>query len=90
MNLSIKENGFIYIFYHLIEHDLTAFFKGVAIQVIGGYFMNIFDIDYNKKEKDLFKYHYTFLLSELLILNYEFFNTGQDAFYNLQKKKNKI
>lgn len=32
--------------------------------------MNIFDIDYNKKEKDLFKYHYTCLLSELLILNY--------------------
>ena len=36
--------------------------------------MNIFDIDYNKKEKNLFKYHYTCLLSELLILNYEFSN----------------
>ena len=54
--------------------------------------MNIFDIDYNKKEKDLFKYHYTCLLSELLILNYEFSNheyngiTGQDVFYKLQKK----
>lgn len=54
--------------------------------------MNIFDIDYNKKEKNLFKYHYTCLLSELLILNYEFSNheyngtTGQDAFYKLQKK----
>lgn len=36
--------------------------------------MNIFDIDYNKKEKDLFKYHYTCLLSELLLLNYEFSN----------------
>ena len=34
--------------------------------------MNIFDMDYNKKEKNLFKYHYTCLLSELLILNYEF------------------
>ena len=54
--------------------------------------MNIFDIDYNKKGKDLFKYHYTCLLSELLILNYEFSNheyngtTGQDVFYKLQKK----
>lgn len=54
--------------------------------------MNIFDIDYNKKEKNLFKYHYTCLLSELLILNYEFSNheyngtTGQDVFYKLQKK----
>ena len=54
--------------------------------------MNIFDMDYNKKEKNLFKYHYTCLLSELLILNYEFSNheyngtTGQDAFYKLQKK----
>lgn len=54
--------------------------------------MNIFDIDYNKKEKDLFKYHYTCLLSELLILNYEFSNheyngtTEQDVFYKLQKK----
>ena len=54
--------------------------------------MNIFDIDYNKKEKDLFKYHYTYLLSELLILTYEFSNheyngtTGQDVFYKLQKK----
>ena len=50
--------------------------------------MNIFDIDYNKKEKNLFKYHYICLLSEfLLILNYEFSNheyngtTGQDASY---------
>lgn len=54
--------------------------------------MNIFDMDYNKKEKNLFKYHYICLLSELLILNYEFSNheyngtTGQDAFYKLQKK----
>lgn len=54
--------------------------------------MNIFDIDYNKKEKALFKYHYTCLLSELLLLNYEFSNheyngtTGQDVFYKLQKK----
>lgn len=54
--------------------------------------MNIFDMDYNKKEKNLFKYHYTCLLSELLILNYEFSNheyngtTGQDVFYKLQKK----
>ena len=54
--------------------------------------MNIFDMDYNKKEKNLFKYHYTCLLSELLILNYEFSNheyngtIGQDVFYKLQKK----
>lgn len=54
--------------------------------------MNIFDKDYSKKEKDLFKYHYTCLLSELLILNYEFSNykyngiTGQDVFNKLQKK----
>lgn len=34
--------------------------------------MNIFDIDYNKKEKNLFKYHYTCLLSELLILTMNF------------------
>lgn len=54
--------------------------------------MNIFDKDYSKKEKDLFKYHYTCLLSELLILNYEFSNykyngiTGQDVFNKLQQK----
>ena len=54
--------------------------------------MNIFDIDYNKKEKDLFKYHYTCLLSELLLLNYEFSNheyngtTGKDVFNKMKKK----
>lgn len=37
--------------------------------------MNIFDMDYNKKEKNLFKYHYTCLLSELLILNYFIFKS---------------
>ena len=54
--------------------------------------MNIFDIDYNKKEKDLFKYHYTCLLSELLLLNYEFSNheyngtPGKDVFNKMKKK----
>jgi hypothetical protein len=54
--------------------------------------MNIFDIDYSRKEKDLFKYHYACLLSELLILNYELSNheyngtTGNDVFNKLQKK----
>ena len=52
---------------------MTTSFKGGNIQATGGHFMNVFDIDYNKKEKDLFKYHYTCLLSELFILNYIYF-----------------
>ena len=80
-------------FINIMQYDdLTIYFKRGSIQVTGGCFMNIFDIDYSRKEKDLFKYHYTCLLSELLILNYEFSNhkyngiTGNDVFNKLQKR----
>lgn len=80
-------------FINIMQYDdLTIYFKRGSIQATGGYFMNIFDIDYSRKEKDLFKYHYTCLLSELLILNYEFSNhkyngiTGNDVFNKLQKR----
>ena len=80
-------------FINIMQYDdLTIYFKRGSIQATGGYFMKIFDIDYSRKEKDLFKYHYTCLLSELLILNYEFSNhkyngiTGNDVFNKLQKR----
>lgn len=54
--------------------------------------MNIFDEHYKQKERKLIIYYNTKLLSELLILNYEFSNheyngtTGEDVFNILQKK----
>jgi len=54
--------------------------------------MNIFDQHYKEKERKIIIYHYTELLSKLLILNYEFSNneyngtTGEDVFNILNKK----
>lgn len=54
--------------------------------------MNSFDRDYHEKERKLIIYYNTKLLSELILLNYEFSNheyngtTGEDIFNTLQKK----
>ena len=71
---------------------MTNIVKGVTIQATGGHYMNIFDKDYKKKEKNIIKFSHTILLSKLLLLNYEFSNheyngtTGEDVFKILQKK----
>lgn len=54
--------------------------------------MNCFDKDYQEKERKLIIYYNTKLLSELILLNYEFSNheyngtTGEDIFNILQRK----
>lgn len=41
-------------FINIMQYDdLTIYFKRGSIQATGGYFMNIFDIDYSRKEKDI-------------------------------------
>ena len=76
---------------HIIQNDLTRTNKRGNMKTIGGLVMLIDDM-FKREEKKIRKLYDTKLLSELLLLNYQYSNseylgtTAEDVYNSLTKK----